>query len=366
VPLYHGESGMTGWLNYVRAFVKHFSGRADHFEIWNEPFGLGHFWNYLGKIQYPELNNESRTRKCAQDYVEFVRRTAEVIREANPSARVIAYSDIFFFGRAAMEAGLANYVDIVAVHQYGGDECSFWTLRDRDCLRSLLKRHSEKIPEIWQGESGMSSGRSGHFQFASEYHQAKYIAKRVVTDLESGMSLSSIFTVIDFTNYYCDGTDQFFGIINGRTKQPKLGFFTLQSLGVICENLKLAPDISVWGMNPAFGGKHRQSVDFLAMDVVSMRKNGIPVIAYWLNNLTDVDATPYSGEMRIFFSSEDLKNFRHPVVVDPIRKNVFRVNNAVYGDAGDVTLSPLAVVDYPLFITNESIFDEFEDWKSAK
>lgn len=71
VPLYYGEECLQAWKNYVRALARHFKGRVDQFEIWNESNHLP-FWQ-------PE-------KPDAKEYAKLLKISAGEIRREIPDA----------------------------------------------------------------------------------------------------------------------------------------------------------------------------------------------------------------------------------------------------------------------------------------
>jgi hypothetical protein len=98
---------LEGYMNFARFMVRHFKDRALYYEIWNEQSG-----NY-GHMGDPKL------------YSEYVRRTAPIIREEHPKARIVLGSVTGFNVRrnvgidyleARLEEGLGQVVDAIGWH----------------------------------------------------------------------------------------------------------------------------------------------------------------------------------------------------------------------------------------------------------
>jgi hypothetical protein len=98
---------LEGYVNFARFMVRHFKDRVLYYEIWNEQSG-----NY-GHMGDPKL------------YSEYVRRTAPVIRQDHPKARIVLGSVTGFNVRrkvgidyleARLEEGLGQMVDALGWH----------------------------------------------------------------------------------------------------------------------------------------------------------------------------------------------------------------------------------------------------------
>lgn len=351
VPLYHGEAAMRAWLAYVRALVRHFRGRVGEFEVWNEP---EFFWCRNARRMLPELG----AARAAADYTEFVRRTAEVIRAEQPGALVagVAAGTGSVYIRELGRAGLGKYIDVFCFHNYSCNP-EYGLRQAIEHIRAHLCVPGRAL-QIWQGESGRASGPSRLFAFPSQYNQAKFLVRRYVGDLAGGAERSSFFTASDFLNYYEDGSDQFYGVINGRTGEPKLAFYAMRCCGWLFDGLVRAPDIIGWFAphSRSFG-----SVLPYALPVEAFRRKGVPVFAIWQPERVDISAPRVEGSLSLV--TDDPCELPDPVVIDPVRCNVYAVGTRVrsFGDEKfrmALRIEPFAPVDYPLFITDRAVFDD--------
>ena len=352
VPLYHGAEAMTGWLNYAKALARHFRGRVNEFEIWNEPVNLGTFWNFLGKTPYPLLPLAERLRRCAKDYIELIRITGKAVREEIPEARIIACSSnaaseyVRFLG----EFGVSDVADVFSYHVYDSDES--YTQRRVDFARTCL---GEKI-EFWQGESGRATGKSLYFQFPTEHTQAKFIVRRAMIDLKCGAKRSSVFTLTDLKNYYPDGSDQKYGIIDGYTYKPKMGYYALQTAASLLENTESAFDLFL-KFSPVDSRMLTPANDF-SIETATFRRNGFPCAAVWIPGTADISVPPVKGELQMMFG--DPAKFKDPVVIDTLRRNVYAISHREYPDwaRGAAVIKPFEIPDYPVVIADRAAFPE--------
>lgn len=354
VPIYHGEEAMAAWHRYVCAISEHFKGRVTHWEVWNEPEG---FWHCNGECMVPKLG----IKQAAHDYFEFVKFTAGAIRSVIADAKIIAVvaQTGTTYIRELGKCGIGEIIDVFAYHSYD-------TAVPENLMEERIRHiKANIIPEgknieIWQGESGRASGKSSLFGLSTEYNQAKYLVRRYVIDILCGATLSSFFTVTDFLCYYDDGRDQYFGVIDAKENRPKLAFYALQGLGWLFDGLELAPDLFV-AFTP-----HSYSWfgSILPYNVKTgcFRRKGIPVFCLWLPEHVDISTHFVDGVLRIV-TDEDTP-LKDPVIIDPIRRNVWQITvkngpKEYFGFFGSLNISPFHVTDYPLFITDASIFNDF-------
>jgi hypothetical protein len=107
----HSAEGIAAYVRYVRFVVKHFQGRVDQFEVWNE-------WN----IGSGGTDAQRAARHGSpQDYAALLKAAYAAIKEVNPGATVIGgafagydYAWIDAFARA----GGFNSLDGFSIHPY--------------------------------------------------------------------------------------------------------------------------------------------------------------------------------------------------------------------------------------------------------
>ena len=352
---------MRGFLDYTRAIAGHFRDRVTEWEIWNEPDVLSQFWCYHGRAPYPELSDLERLERCAEDYVHFFRETGNVIRCEIPSARLAACAanPASEYIRACAEHGLAGLADIFCYHIYGNQEN--YTGRRVNFAKACL---GTKL-EYWQGESGFPTGKSALFTLPTEYNQAKFIARRAMIDLQCGAKRSSIFTVTDFKNYYPDGSDQHFGVIDRRTLKPKLSCRVLKAMAFLTENAIPAEDLLI-RFNPTHSSILSPIRSF-DLETVVFRKNGIPAAALWQPENVAISFQPITGEIQ--FLTGGKPPLAEPVLIDPLRGNVYRIFHAECPAwaMGGMVFPPLPVPDYPVIITDRRVLtgEEIAEVSSA-
>ena len=359
VPLYHGENGMNAWEQYVRALCRHFRGRVRYYEVWNEPET---FWCHNGKSLWDELSLEEKAR----DYTRLVAKTAEAVHAEIPDAKIIAVAAQTgtSYIKALGKNKLADHIDIFSYHFYGPVPEEFIGERVNHLRACLRPSDPAKKIRFWQGESGRASGKSMLFSFPTEMAQAKYLTRRFLTDLACGAELSSIFTVTDFLCYYPDGRDQYYGVIDAKHNCGKLAYYAMQGMGFLFDGLVNAPDNFC-----AFRPDNWQAFEPRApyrVEAHAFRRNGKPLFAFWNPEHVELSAPAVYGS--IYMLMDDAEMFENPVVIDPIRRNVWQLDEQLVQPTleggnfyGALRIHRFPVMDYPLFIADASMFDEIQN-----
>lgn len=356
---YNGEAAMTAWKAYVRALARHFNGRVHVFEIWNEPE-----WFWYKETVSPLVTKP--LREVARDFADFVKITGDVIREEVPDAKIsfnLAKPSSGWMPALA-EAGIGSSIDIYNYHGYEPyPESALDKIFDQ--ARALFRCRNGLPPEIWQGESGRATGRSQNgLCLPTQYSQARFIARRVTADVAQGAAVSSIFTVTDFISYYADGRDQYYGVLDGKTHEPKHGWHTLQCMGWLLDGLVRAPENFV--MFKTY--RDREFCDhlpFAAVKTASFKRGGVPVFAFWQPQHVELNAAPLRGRLT-FVGGSQMGALRRPVLIDPVRCEVWDVSAYVRPPQGSKawhahgieSFVPCYALDYPLFLTDASVLEQ--------
>jgi polysaccharide biosynthesis protein PslG len=132
------DAGIAAYSRYVRFVVKHFKGRVDQFEVWNE-------WN-IGGGGTPA--QRSARYGDPQDYARVVRAASAAVREEDPGAQVIGgafagydYKWIEAFARAGGFSsldGFSAHPYVFAEGRSGGTPES--AIRHLEELKTLVDR----------------------------------------------------------------------------------------------------------------------------------------------------------------------------------------------------------------------------------
>ena len=184
-PPIRTEKAYNAWLKYVEETVKHFKGRIEYYEVWNESDG-GWTWR-------PEPN--------AREYAEFCIKTGKAVKLADPNAKIITgshYEDSLIFFNEEFANGTLEISDAVTYHSYNYDETL--SMQRVEALKGLIKHYGKNI-EIIQGESGSQSKSGGngalHWIRTNEEMQTKQILRHTVADILAGVKFTSIFSCVD-------------------------------------------------------------------------------------------------------------------------------------------------------------------------
>jgi len=223
VPLYYGEEAKQAWCDYITALTLHFEGRVNHFEIWNESNGDA-FWLPKGA--------------SGKEYTELVALTSTYIRQVNLNAKVAACLfgvDIPFI-RECLKSGMGEYIQFFALHPYGNiPEIGY--VNEVKVIRSMLSEYAPHV-KLWQGECGCPSQTLGHHDGwlglynMDETKQAKWVARRLLTDFSLDFDLISYFHATDLmeSDYVqADGKIRppvMMGLLNGKSYTPKIAYQT--------------------------------------------------------------------------------------------------------------------------------------------
>ena len=340
------------WDNYVRAIVKHFAGRVDTFEIWNEPDGL---WCWKTGVNGTELGA-------------FTNRTGRCIKEANQNAYVIGgafYRRNMSYFNEAMAAGFGEYLDGITYHEYTHDETS--VRQTVSSYRALCKYHGKDL-EIIQGESGSQSRSDGRGAVKrgawTQQKQTKQLLRHTVADLMTKVKFTSYFSCIDMKEALQGTVDDpdsykdygYFGVLGAQFDEngfatgdyaPKLSYRALQVLASI-----FAEQVDVDDVPVILERKESTRIfdmDERLKDVVYQgftKPNGSYAYAYW--KPTNIMTTDYEGTVSLKLTSKDAA----PKLVDLMDGSVYEIPESMYekDDFGTYEITNLPIKDYPMLI----------------
>ncbi|MBR4867067.1 MAG: beta-galactosidase, partial [Clostridia bacterium] len=184
-PPIRTERAYAAWLKYVEATVKHFTGRIEYYEIWNEAEGD---WTW-------------RPKPTPKEYVDFCLKTGNVIRKADEKAKIMTgshFQDSLEFFNEEFASGTLEISDAVTYHSYNYDETL--SMQRVKALKALIKHYGGKA-EVVQGESGSQSKSGGNGALAwvrtNQNMQTKQILRHTVGDLLAGVKFTSLFSCVD-------------------------------------------------------------------------------------------------------------------------------------------------------------------------
>ena len=297
--IFTDEETLTAWENYVRAVVKQYKGKISMYEVWNEPDFGG-------------------TLRRAVPYANLFARTAPIIRENDPAAKIAGmalagdmkpeFCRIVF--DTLKERGALEYFDYLTFHPYK-DRPEICIPRLKE-LQKLAQSYSPKI-RLLEGEVGFVSDLYIRKQKDfDELMQAKGVLRMMAMCYGLGIP-TSIFSIID--NLYPNRL-QSFGLLRAdmrkRPAYKRPSFYSYRNMASILNAGSYSDgDITV------------KCKSEKPLSAVSICRNGEKVGAMlW-----------YSGELmnksiakdKIDVLIEGL-NLSDPVYVDPMTGRIYRLN----------------------------------------
>ncbi|MDQ8180993.1 hypothetical protein [Pelagicoccus sp. SDUM812005] len=337
----HSESALEAWENYIRAAIQHFGDRVETYEIWNEA-DLSHNQSEAGA--YPRL----------------FERTAQIIREEQPDATILALALAYVHARPG--SGLVDLVetlsardtlsliDGITVHGYPSNpDHGFERIAE---VRAYLDQH---LPHavIWQGETGAPSERAPKFALKNidwtELSQAKWDLRRSLAHWSREIPFS-LFSISEM-NY-----DQaHFDILNTKGKlkirpddlsieRPKVSYFSYRNVCSLFAEQRIPQqrDTAAANLSSLYSFK------------VEDRQSGHQGFVFW-------DAAARPGDSfepdSVDIVAKDL-SLQDPVLLDLLSGLVWSVpEDALRSFGPDLSLYELPVWDSPRVLSDSQLFD---------
>lgn len=350
-PPIETEEQREAWYRYCVAVAKHFRGRVDHLEIWNEPDGKG-TWKY---------------ERGAKSYATLAIETAKAIKEGNPDAYIIGGSMIrvnIQFLAEAFRLGLADHIDAVSFHAYHFDDRKIRS--NIRALRGMIDLYRPSL-EIIQGESGAQSRPHGHgamyYGAWTPRKQAKYLLRHMVTDVGLNVKFSSYFSCVDMMEAHNGRVGDvasysdfgYFGVLGATFDEqgvatgeyePKPSYFALANLSALFGGDVRAIELPIL-VEDDFAAHcgNINSVTFGDIESYAFAlADGTRAFAYWHpSNFMTTDL-----ESAITLCCADLGDVR---LVDPMDGTIYEIpDSMIEKGEGGMKLKLLPIRDYPLFL----------------
>lgn len=344
-PCYHGAEAVEGWNNFIRALAQHFKGRVELYEIWNE---LEYGWNKDGSAAHKTIGVMQATR----DFTAFFRQTSEIFKEVDPNARLCISLGSLTSGWACglARAGLPDVLDMWTYHGYrrSPEEDVRMSL---DQMRALFRRADGSLPDLAMGESGRGAGPAptARVSTRTEYGQAKFVTRRFFFDCSMGARFANIFNV-GSKNY---------GLFKLEDRKPRLAYYVVRSLATIFDGLEPAPDLLITFKPRSFQSMESQT-SWSAIERHAFRRKGVPLFVWWQPEHLDIEGNTLWGRLVVHTGCDKKDNLQNPILIDPIRRTVWNVKEAVWsGTPGEDLISLVPATNYPYILTDISIFDEY-------
>lgn len=325
-PLPASPEALAAWDRFIKALTERYVKQIDEWEIWNEP---------------------NHTKIAAEDYAEFLTRTAEVIRSVQPKAKILA------FGIAGVESdypvkvlnilkekGKIGLVNEVTYHPYTYNPDDSY-----GAVSKLRKAVAEISPEITirQGENGAPSEKStkalGKYPW-TEPMQAKWALRRLLGDLGRDIE-SSYFSIMDM--HYDDGVNRK-GLLRSSPKmtveQPKPAYHAIQHMTAIFDaSLKRISEFSCEASPAqpvaAFGYQNAEGAQFITV---------------WLSGKPPVTEERREATSLLFKQGR----FDDPVLIDLMTGRVYEIPDDRWKkDTEGVAFRELPLPDYPIVIAEK-------------
>lgn len=330
------------WLKYVDNITAHYRDRVQAWEIWNEPQGPG-FWQ-------PGKGN-------ADDYVGLVKMTAPVIRRNVPRSTIIGgvvtgFPTVLVYLERCMEAGMGDFVDKVSFHPYRARPEENYAA-DVRAMRGIMSRYKPGMP-LWQGENGAPSVGHGTGALSdmewTEATQAKWLLRRLLSDLSQDIEVTSYFHTVDLANYVWtsgqSGQTNPKGVLRSSDYTPKPSYYAFQNLcALFDDDTKRADYLMRFDRGaPIFEEASIQSASFI--------RKGRPIYVYWYPS--DLQKDYAARQVRACVWSGNAAKLENPVIVDLMSGQITQPNKPSQS-GGLWYFEASALRDYPVLITDSAL-----------
>lgn len=333
------EEGKTGWNNWVRALAQHYKGRVHEWEIWNEP----------------DINKE--LGKDYESLAELNIRTAEIIKEVDPKAKIAALALALITDTTLTEnclkefkkRGKLDLFDWISYHQYMFRPEDMYPLVER--LRTVVGKYSSHI-KLWQGESGAPSrGRMGGALSAydwTETSQAKWALRRILGDHGRDIA-TGIFCISDMNYAATDAIKKknVKGLLQTddekRVIRPKMAYFAVQNLMSVFDLFNYRLDAEKISLNRDYS---------CSKFLYETEKDGLQSCLLWWDDSTPFNFNaPIPTEVRVKSGK-----FECPVIVDILSGTVKKIpEDKITKKGKEYIFSGIQIYDSPILITDKSL-----------
>lgn len=331
------DEALEAWDNWVYAMVSRYKDVVNEWEVWNE------------------ADHGSCTMS---EYITFFIRTSDVIKSADPNARVIGLASsstqssvLKSFLSGLKGRGRIDAVDIVTVHGYSTnpDDNNYYTWKN-----VIAGYATDEHPiDLWCGETGAPDRKGGAGALggwsSSEMMQAKWIARRMLA-ARSRDVLLSYYTMVDLMYEQNDDgsiTQNTKGLLkindDMSIKSVKQGYYTYQNTVSIFDNtIELIPEYSCTATET---GRD------LRIDGYRNIETGKQIIATWFK---DSEPTNSTVTTPVTYTVEN-GDFDNPVYVDLRTGDVYKIRKWE-NNGGEYTFYYIPIYDSPVLIADASTF----------
>ncbi len=356
-PPIRTKKAYDAWLRYVGETARHFKGRIEYYEIWNEPEG-GWTW---------------RPHPNPLEYTEFAVKTGKVIKENDESAKVLTgshYEDSLSAFNEEFASGILEVTDGVTYHSYNYDEST--SMQKAKAIKALAESYGKDI-DVIQGEMGSQSKSGGNGALnwvrTNPDMQTKYLLRHIVGEIMSGVLFTSVFSAVDMAENLdakADGpitTCGYFGLLGAEFDSKtgtlvgdyyeKPSYYAFRNLCALF-NGKITPayipSIFTPGRSVRIDGFDTPTRDIISGGL--SKENGAKAFCYW-NSTNLVTCCGFEGSATFELSgvSGEVR------LVDPMDGSIYEIGEKIMQDKGNglFKFTNIPIKDYPLIIT----FGEF-------
>ena len=322
---------LAAWEQFVRAIVRRYGHVIDEWEVWNEPnHGKGN---------------------TAGMYADLVIRTAQVVRQEQPEARILTMSlagvDVKFTDavlKIVAERDRLSLIDEVTYHPYSINPDKSYPAVAK--LRETVAKYSRRII-IRQGENGAPSERRRTKALRNydwtELSQAKWTLRRLLGDLGRDIP-SSYFSIMDMK--YPDEMNRK-GLLHSAEDQTvtyaKPAYYAVRNLAAIFDHTLTRVSEYEWQSDcseslSVFGYAHRLS--------------GQQVVTIWLDGQNPSD----SNAKTTIDLSFPAGRFARPVYVDLRTGKIYAIPRANWSQKEMAhQFTEIPCYDSPILLADESL-----------
>ncbi|MEP3237504.1 MAG: hypothetical protein ABJX94_00105 [Flavobacteriaceae bacterium] len=354
---------MRAFLAFTKAIVERYKDKIDYWEVWNEP----NHRNYWGAT--PD----------GKEYGRLLLQTAEVIKEIDPSSKVIGGSMAGInasFTNDFLSVGSDKIIDIISYHNYGAvPEERVYAAID---LWEVINRYNPEI-ELWQGECGYPSHSSSRdFRGRAPWGlniQAKWLLRQSFVDTYfCKATMSNYFKLVHDrgrgdkpTRSNLRPIDSIFGfperggsrvktkgvnekcLLTNPDFEEKPAFYAYQNLCAVWKP-EYKPNEIIYSTEVVsqgiFYGIGEEDDAFPSVPLVATfsDEEGNNLVAWWL----PWNAQEHLPELAKINISLTGINFIDPVMLDPLSGEVYEIG--VSNNEKGCTIKDAILADYPFMI----------------
>ena len=333
---------IQAFANYAAWMAKHFQGRAQYYEIWNEP--NIDYWN---------------PAPSPEEYGRLFKAVVPAIRAADPTAKIIfgalAGADRKFAKRSLDACACSDSIDVFAYHIYPnyGHNLNPEAMDDAQhagesprALREMIRKYPgiRKDLLFWNDEFNSIPSWEG----SDESVQAKYIPRGLLYDKAAGVR-TFVWLIVGAT----DGNEaDDFGMLHGLMLRPedftpRPVFAALQNTATLFSDTTFDPSVQIHADSPA-----SSSQPLLGFGFRSAQNKAI--VAYWLPVLSKAGRHSPAAKVSLQILNSGIQN---PVLVDVTSGEMTALS---WKPETTDTLEQMLLRDSVMAIADESYFDWIE------